>query len=95
MALVIVFGFINKPSETIKYEYMQLISHRDFINISTPNDWSRVSVKENAKDVYDFSPLLKLVDEYQKAGWEIVNNNITYKDTYAPVNFVLLRKPRD
>jgi hypothetical protein len=87
---VIIFSFINKPAETPKYEYMKISQQGKAILISTSAGYSERKVESG--NFLDASGLMKVIEEYQNAGWEVISGYDTSGNGY--VHNCLLRKQK-
>ena len=91
---VTLFGFAQSP---VVYDYVTMIQYDDEIRISKNNEkYESINVKaEKEKAYYDFAPLLKRMQDYEKQGWELVTNTIyTTGQGMIPQNYVLMRKKK-
>lgn len=79
------------------YEYLSMTQVDNEIKLNKDSEsFETINVKdEMSKDSYDYRPLLKRIQEYEKQGWEIVSNNVyTTGQGVFPRNHVLMRRKK-
>lgn len=85
----------SQTSQT--YEYLSMTQVDTEIKLNKDSEsFETINVKaEMEKDSYDYRPMLKRIQEYEKQGWEIVSNNVyvTGQGTF-PRNYVLMRRKK-
>jgi hypothetical protein len=88
---LIVFGFINKSGQNKKYEYMQISQRYKTIYISSNAGFSERKVGECHDDL-DAVELMKIAEDYQKSGWDVVNAFSTVQNNSSLYHNILLKK---
>jgi hypothetical protein len=79
------------------YEYLTMTQIHTIIKLNRDSEnFETIYVKdEMSKDEFDYKPLLKRIQEYEKQGWEIVSNNVyTAGQGGIPRNYVLMRRKK-
>ena len=89
---LLIFGFITKPTENAKYDYILLMQLSKTIGISTTTGYSEIKTDSHESQL-DASALLKLVEEYQRNDYEVVSQTMGMTG-FAVTNSILIRKPR-
>jgi hypothetical protein len=80
-----------------KYEYITLIQGANRIEVSNSSgSYETFNAKqEGAKDLSDFSPILKRITKLEEEGWELFSNNVyTHGEGINPYNYVLMRRKK-
>lgn len=84
----------NQPT----YEYLSMTQvDREIKLAKNSESFETINVRdEMSRDSYDYRPLLKRIQEYEKEGWEIVTNNVYSSGTEfsRPRNYVLMRREK-
>jgi hypothetical protein len=68
-----------------KYNVFVSINGQEYKEINTPSEG-----KDKGK--FNYNPVLRLISDYEKEGWAIVNNNITVSPNGNPYNYYLLKR---
>lgn len=79
------------------YEYLSMTQVDNDIKLNKDSEsFETINVKdEMSKDSYDYRPLLKRIQEYEKQGWEIVSNNVYVTGQgIFPRNYVLMKRKK-
>lgn len=79
------------------YEYLTMTQRHNDISISkSGKDFEIINVKdEKSKDVNDYRPLLKRIQEFESEGWELFSNQVfNYGDSTVPQNYVMMRRKK-
>ena len=77
------------------YEYLSMTQSYNQIKLNKDfESFEVIDIKEEkTKDLSDFRPILKRIQNYEKQGWEIVSNNVYMEGNgIAPHNYVLMRR---
>ena len=85
-----IFGFIKKPNESVKYDYVQLTQHTKTVGISSSVGYSERNGENDG--ILDNTLLMKAAQEYQNNGYEIVNSSCGGAGSWI-VFTTLLKKP--
>jgi hypothetical protein len=85
----------SQTSQTYEYLSMTQVDNEIKLNKNSES-FETIDVKaEMSKDSYDYRPLLKRIQEYEKQGWEIVSNNVYVTGQgIFPRNYVLMRRKK-
>ena len=93
--IILVVSISCFSQDEVTYEYLSMTQVDSEIKLNIDSDnFEAINVKdEMAKDSYDYRPILKRIQEYEKLGWQIVSNNVyvTGQGTF-PRNYVLMRR---
>jgi hypothetical protein len=89
----LIFGFAVKPNEGVKYEYIQIIQNNKYLAISSATEYKEIKISDDRKGNYDYKPIIKVIDDYQKAGYELVEHSIGSYALEITTSY-LMRKPR-
>jgi hypothetical protein len=97
--LLICYCFIaaKSPTATQQYDYIAITQKDDLLEISsTSSKFESVKFKKKSKGyASDFSALLNKVNELEKQGYKLVQNNVyPISSSYVPNNYMILRKPK-
>lgn len=86
-----IMGFSQSPPT---YEYLSMTQFATEITLNLNSEsFERINIKdEKSRDNFDFSPILKRIEEYEKQGYELVSNNMGFAN--GPHNYVLMRRKK-
>ena len=84
-------SLIGYGQSSIEYEYLSVAQVTNTIYITTINQYEEIKVdKQEGK--FDFKSLFGKTQEFQRKGWEIVNNNTYFSG--AAVMEIFMRRAK-
>jgi len=93
---LLTFSSVGFSETNQTYEYMAMTQSYNSIKLNKNSEsFEIIDIKKELLGNYDFSPLLKRIQEYEKQGWEIVSNNVYCEGNGStPQNYVLMRRKK-
>ncbi len=93
---LLTFATLGFSQKAQTYEYLTMVQNVDLIYLTKDNSFEKIDITGEVKktSVYNYSPLLKRIQEYEEQGWELFSSTHTTTASSTPQNYVMMRRKK-